>query len=89
MSLTGVDSKKGVPRTAEWTVRRLALFVEDPEWRTKVSHPRLPSSWGWDDDLEEPDGRLAGHSTWSGVDPWSEMIAGGGFTIFDKSKGHP
>ena len=52
-------------------VRRLALFVEDPEWRTKVSHPRLPSSWGWDDDLEEPDGRLAGHSTWSGVDPWS------------------
>jgi hypothetical protein len=69
-------------------VLRISLFAEDPDWRTKPppgGWPSLPTAWAddWDDDAEV--GPRFDHGDWRAA----ELLAGGGYQVFDGSKGHP
>jgi hypothetical protein len=72
-------------------VRRISLFVEDPDWRDSLGK-KLPSQWNmpylssddWDQVVENTRDDYAFGDGGTG-----ELLAGGGFQVFDRDKGHP
>jgi hypothetical protein len=70
-------------------VQRISLFVHDPDWLNKPppgGWPSLSTAWAddWDQQIENTGDNYAPGDNGAG-----ELLAGGGYTVFHASKGHP
>ena len=68
-------------------VRKISLFTADLNWVPPGGWTKVPV-WSGPDEMEELD-HDAGPRLSYGDGGVGELIAGGGFQVFDKSKGHP
>lgn len=66
-------------------VKRISLFVETPDWKPPGGWTKLPTWSDWDDGVNWD---RAYNSDQGSLDV-EDLMGGGGYQVFDSSKGHP